>query len=73
MRTNIRDFTRNFAAYRSAAKSGKPIEILDREGVSYVFAIKKPAPASLAEAVSHLAGIVETGIKKKSLAGYGRR
>jgi hypothetical protein len=72
MKTNIREFTRNFATYREAAAKGEPIEVRDREGVSYLFKLKTPAPANLAVAVAHLAGTGTTGVKKKSLTGYGR-
>ena len=42
----------------------------DREGVSYLFKLKAPAPGNLAAAVAHLAGAGSTGVKKKSLTGY---
>lgn len=72
MKTNIREFTRNFAAFREAAAKGEAIEVRDRQGVSYLFKLKTPADGNLAAAVAHLAGAGATGAKKKSLTGYGR-
>jgi len=72
MKTNIREFTRNFATFREAAAKGEAIEVRDREGVSYLFKLKTPAPGNLAAAVAHLAGAGATGVKKKSLTGYAR-
>ncbi len=73
MKTNARDFTRNFSTYRKAAKQGDSVEIRDREGLSYIFKLKTPTPASFADAVAHLSGIGESGVKEKTLKGYGRR
>ena len=64
MKTNIREFTRNFATFRQAAAKGESIEVRDREGVSYLFKLKTPAPGNLAAAVAHLAGAGSTGVKK---------
>ncbi len=72
MSTTTREFTRNFPAHRRAALAGKPVKIRDREGNAFVFAIEKPAPKTLAEAVGHLIGIGNTGKSRKSLRGYGR-
>lgn len=72
MSTTTREFTRKFAHYRRDALGGASVEVRDREGNSFVFAVKKPAPKTLAEAIGHMAGIVDSGRPKKSLKGYGR-
>lgn len=72
MSTTTREFTRKFPAFRRDALEGKSVEIRDREGNAFTFAMKKPAPKTLAEAVGHLAGIVNSGRPRKTLKGYGR-
>lgn len=71
MQTTIRDFTRRFPAFRKAALEGKPVAIRDREGHEFTFALKRPSPKTLADAVAHLAGVAKTGVKRKTLRGYG--
>jgi hypothetical protein len=72
MKTNAREFARNFSAFKSAAARGIDIEIKDREGLRFVFKLKRPEPESFAAAVSQFKGVVKSGVKKKTLAGYGR-
>jgi hypothetical protein len=71
-----REFTRKFPAYRRAALAGKEGRVRDREGNGFVFraAHDQPAgePVSLAEAMGDLLGSVNSGRRKKTLAGYGR-
>ncbi len=72
MSTTTREFTRRFASFRKAARTGEVVSVRERDGTEYTFALKRPAPASLAEAVAHLAGVAETGQARKTLSGYGR-
>ena len=73
MSTTTREFTRSFPVFKRAALSGKTVEVRDREGNAFTFAVKQPAPRTLAEAVAHLAGVARTGQRRKTLRGYGTR
>jgi hypothetical protein len=73
MKTNAREFNRKFSLFKSIAAKGDPVEIHDSQGKHFVFMLKRPAPANFADAVAQFKGIASSGVKKKSLANYGRQ
>ena len=72
MQVTVREFTRKFPNYRRAALAGKEVRVRDRAGNGFVFRAAKAAPVSLADAMGGLIGSIQSGRRKKSLAGYGR-
>ena len=72
MQVTVREFTRKFPNYRRAALAGKEVRVRDRAGNSFVFCATKEVPVSLADAMGELIGSIQSGQRKKSLAGYGR-
>ena len=72
MQVTVRDFTRKFPNYRRAALAGKQVEVRDRKGNGFIFRAKDTKSVSLAEAMGDLLGSVQSGRRKKTLAGYGR-
>lgn len=72
MQVTVREFTRKFPNYRRAALAGKEVRVRDRSGNRFVFRAADQTPVSLADAMGDLIGSVQTGQRKKSLAGYGR-
>ena len=72
MQVTVREFTRRFPNYRRAALAGKEVRVRDRAGNGFVFRASAEKPVSLADAMGDLLGSIQTGQRKKSLAGYGR-
>ena len=72
MPVTVREFTRKFPRYRRAALAGKDVRVRDRAGNGFVFCAAVRTPVSLADGMGDLLGSVQTGQRKKSLAGYGR-
>ena len=72
MQATTRNFTRKFPVYRRAARAGQTVRVRDRDGVVYVFTRDKSDAPSLADVAGHLLGSVNTGVRKKSLKGYGK-
>jgi hypothetical protein len=72
MQVTVREFTRKFPRYRRAALAGKEVRVRDRAGNGFVFRAAARTPVSLADGMGDLLGSVQTGQRKKSLAGYGR-
>lgn len=72
MQATARNFTRKFPLYRRAARAGQKVRVRDRDGVTYVFAREQADAPSLAEVAGHLLGSVNSGVRKKSLKGYGK-
>ena len=72
MQVTVREFTRKFPNYRRAALAGKEVRVRDRAGNSFVFRATEEKAVSLADAMGDLLGSVQSGQRKKSLAGYGR-
>lgn len=72
MQATARDFTRKFPVYRRAAKAGQTVRVRDRDGVTYVFARVANEAPSLSDVAGHLLGSVNSGVRKKSLDGYGQ-
>jgi len=61
-----------FPTYRRAALAGTEVRVRDRSGNRFVFRAADEKAVSLADAMGDLLGSVQTGQRKKSLAGYGR-
>ena len=72
MQVTVREFTRKFPNYRRAALAGKEVRVRDRAGNGFVFRATEEKAVSLADAMGDLLGSVQSGRRKKSLAGYGR-
>ena len=72
MQVTVREFTRRFPNYRRAALAVQEVRVRDRAGNGFVFRSAAEKPVSLADGMSDLIGSVQTGQRKKSLAGYGR-
>lgn len=72
MQVTVREFTRKFPNYRRAALAGKEVRVRDRAGNGFIFRAADEKAVSLADAMGDLVGSVQSGQKKKSLAGYGR-
>ena len=72
MQVTVREFTRKFPNYRRAALAGKEVRVRDRAGNGFVFRATEERAVSLADAMGDLLGSVQSGQRKKSLAGYGR-
>ena len=72
MQVTVREFTRKFPNYRRAALAGKEVRVRDRAGNGFVFRATEEKAVSLADAMGDLIGSVQSGQRKKSLAGYGR-
>ena len=72
MQVTVREFTRKFPSYRRAALAGQEVRVRDRAGNGFVFRSAAEKPVSLAHAMGDLLGSVQSGKRKKSLAGYGR-
>jgi len=72
MQVTVREFTRKFPSYRRAALAGKEVRVRDRAGNGFVFRSAAEKPVSLAAAMGDLIGSVQSGQRRKSLAGYGR-
>ena len=72
MQATARDFTRKFPHFRRAARAGQTVRVQDRDGITYVFSREKADTPSLADVAGHLLGSVNSGVRKKSLVGYGR-
>ncbi len=69
--TTTREFVRNFARLQKAADKGGEIIVKDRTGRSYVFRGQNKEP-TLGEQLADIRGSLRTGVRVKSLKGYGR-
>jgi hypothetical protein len=72
MQATARDFTRQFPRFRRAARAGQTVHVKDRDGILYLFTREQKEPPSLAEVAGHLLGSVNSGVRKKSMRGYGK-
>jgi hypothetical protein len=68
--TSTREFIRNFSRLKRTAANGGEVHVHDRAGRTYVFRVKESGP-SLGSQLADLCGKHDTGIREKSLAGYG--
>lgn len=69
--TTVREFVRNFSQLKRTVANGGEINVRDRDGRSYVFRAKDTGP-SLGQQLSDLCGKHNTGVRVKSLAGFGK-
>jgi len=69
--TTTREFIRHFPRLKKAAANGEEVIVRDRSGRAYIFRAKDVGP-SLGEQLSDLCGALSTGIRAKSLKGFGR-
>lgn len=69
--TTVREFVRNFSRLKRTVANGGEINVRDRDGRSYVFRAKEVGP-SLGQQLSDLCGKHDTGVRVKSLAGFGQ-
>lgn len=70
--TTAREFVRNFARLRKVAANGGEVIVRDRRGQAFVFRATRNAGPTLAEQLHDLRGAVATGVRIKSLKGFGR-
>ena len=69
--TTTREFIRHFSRLKKAAANGAEVVVRDRQGRTYSFQARSSGP-SLGEQLSDLCGKHPTGVRVKSLAGFGR-
>ena len=70
--TTAREFVRNFARLRKVAANGGEVIVRDRRGQAFVFRATGEAGPTLAEQLRDLRGTAVTGVRVKSLKGFGR-
>lgn len=68
---STREFIRNFARLKRAAANGDDVVVRDRQGRAFIFRAQG-AGASLGEQLVDLRGSINTGVRVKSLKGFGR-
>lgn len=71
MTVTSRDFVRQFARLKRSAANGHEVVVRDRRGRAFVFRAQEAGP-SLGEQLADLRGRFQTGIRQKSLRGFGR-
>jgi hypothetical protein len=69
--TTVREFVRNFSRLKRTVANGGEVLVHDREGRTYVFRAQETGP-SMGAQLSHLCGKLNTGVRVKSLKGFGR-
>jgi len=70
--TTSREFVRNFARLRKLAANGGEILVRDRRGQVFVFRASDEVGPSLAAQLRDLKGALDTGVRLKSMKGFGR-
>jgi len=78
MKTNLREFQRNFRAMRERAKAGEEIVVQEAAGVAYSFVMRRDKAATFGEGAADIAGTFDSGVgdlasNPKHLRGYGGR
>ncbi|MGH8048401.1 MAG: hypothetical protein ACREKL_14250 [Chthoniobacterales bacterium] len=78
MKTNLREFQRNFRAMRERAKSGEEILVQESAGVMYSFTMRREKAATFGDGAADIAGSFDSGVgdlasNPKHLRGYGGR
>ena len=78
MKTNLRDFQRNFRGMRERAKAGEEIIVQEAGGVAYSFTMRREKAATFGAGVADIAGSFDSGVgdlasNPAHLEGYGRR
>ena len=69
--TTVRDFVRNFSRLKRTAANGGEVLVQDRDGRMFVFRAREEGP-SLGSQLTDLCGKHDTGVRVKSLKGFGR-
>lgn len=77
MRTNSREFQRNFRAMRERAKAGEEI-IVQEASVSYSFVVRREEAATFGDGAADIIGTFDSGLgdlasNPEHLKGYGGR
>jgi len=72
MKTTWRDFQRNFRRMRLAAEAGQEITIGDAQGRVFVFKQLSAHGRKAGDLIADLIGGKGTGVRVKTLSGYGR-
>jgi hypothetical protein len=70
--TTAREFVRNFARLHKVAANGGEVIVRDRHGRSFLYRTLTKRGPTLAEQLDDLRGSLDTGVRVKSLAGFGR-
>jgi hypothetical protein len=70
--TTAREFVRNFARLRKVASNGGEVIVRDRRGQTFVFRATTDVGPTLAAQLQDLRGSFATGVRVKSLKGFGR-
>jgi hypothetical protein len=78
MKTNLREFQRNFRTMRERAKAGEEIVVQDSAGISYSFVARREATTNFGDAAADVIGSFDSGVgdlasNPDHLKGYGGR
>jgi len=78
MKTNLREFQRNFRAMRERAKAGEEIVVQEAAGVSYSFVARREKAATFGDGTEDIIGTFDSRIgdlasNPEHLRGYGGR
>jgi hypothetical protein len=78
MKTNLRDFQRNFRKMRERAKAGEEIVVQESAGISYSFVVRREKKARFGDGIADIAGSFDSGLGDLAsnpghLRGYGGR
>jgi hypothetical protein len=78
MKTNLREFQRNFRKMRERAKAGEEIIVQESAGVTYSFVARREKATTFGDAAADIVGSFDSGIgdlasNPKHLRGYGGR
>ena len=78
MKTNLRDFQRNFRSMRERAKAGEEIVVQEAAGVTYTFTMRREKRATFGDGAADIIGSFDSGVgdlasNPAHLRGYGGR
>jgi hypothetical protein len=68
--TTLQEFQRDFARMCRMAAAGQTVMVLAGDGQEFVFKVAGK-PSTLGEQFAHLRGSLRTGVRVKSLKGFG--
>ena len=66
-----REFVRKFSSYKKAVANGNELVVKDRTGRRFLFRSEGPG-SSLGSQLKDICGSFRTGVRVKSLSGFGR-
>ena len=77
MKTNLREFQRNFRAMRERAKAGEEI-LVEEAGITYAFTVRRDKGSTFGAGAADIVGSFDSGIgdlasNPEHLSGYGGR